>query len=240
MHDVALQPHPTRRRPALRPSHDSVTTLYDSVFVNRYDMSAALWEWVFCRKALHAFDGRLRRLPQRPLRVLDLGCGTGRNLHRLERAGVAVSHYTGVDRSARMLRRADRNHSQRRLDFVVGDAVDVALNSSGYDLVLATWILSHQPEPELLLHAARSALAPEGRLLVLAITDTERIAGRVHSWRFRRRLHATPIEPELLAGTSPAQLVVGGSGLTSYADVDPLRTEPAPFDEGPTCCRAGR
>ena len=238
MHDVTLQATATRTRsrPApQRPSHDDVATLYESAFVRRYDVSAELWERFFCRKPIQAFEERLRRLPQRRLSVLDLGCGTGRNLYRLERAGVELSKYTGVDRSARMLRRAQRNHSQRGVEFVVGDAVDVARNSSGYDLVLATWILSHQPDPEVLLHAARAALAPEGRLLVLAITATDNLGGRVQALRFQRRLHATPIEPNLLFESRPARLVVSGAGLLTYADVDPVWVDSAIFNEG--CAR---
>ncbi|MEL6982012.1 MAG: class I SAM-dependent methyltransferase [Actinomycetota bacterium] len=225
-------PIPGRLDLGRRPLDRSVELLYDSSFVDRYDVAAEIWERCFCRHALRTFHDRLCRLPRRPLRVLDLGCGTGRNLHRLAQAGVAIDHYTGVDRSGRMLRRARRNHPYARVEFVAGEAMDAAVSARDYDLVLATWLLSHQPAPEVLLDAARGSLAADGRLLVLALTSTDNVVGRLHGWRFHRFLQATPIDPAVLARTSPSHLSVSGSGLISCADIGTNKKGSRP-DENP-------
>lgn len=202
-----------------RPPHERVAELYESSFADRYDISAAVWERQFGRHALRAFHGRLRLLPKRPLKVLDLGCGTGRNLKHLAAAGIEVDDYTGVDRSTRMLERARSKHPYSRARFMSSDAIDAAHSSGAYDLVLATWILSHQPNPGDLLDAARTALAPEGHLLVLALTATHEVKGRVHGWRFRRFLSADPIDPTLLHAASPSFLAVSAAGLISCVDI---------------------
>lgn len=213
-----------------RPQHTSVAELYESSFVDRYDLSASVWERLFCSNALQSFHRRLSLLPTRPLRVLDLGCGTGRNLKRLAAAGVVIDSYTGVDRSSRMLARATHKHPYSRARFESGTAIDAARASSECDLVLATWIFSHQPNPAELLDAARAALAPGGHLLVLALTSTHQVVGRLHGWRFRRCLSATPIDPMLLQGAAPAHLTVSGRGLITCADIV---GPPAPCDVVP-------
>ncbi len=200
------------------PSATKVRTLYESRFVDRYDVGANVWERFACEPALAAFDRCLRSLPNRPLDVLDLGCGTGRNLRRLATAGIDVSTYTAVDSSVRMLERARRNHPYSRARFVHGDATEEARVASGADLVLLTWVLSHQPDPARLLAAARRALSPEGRLLVLALTKSSQLAGRAHGWRFRRTLHANPIDPRILNSHTPTFVHVSCSGLITMAE----------------------
>lgn len=200
------------------PSSRTVQALYESRFADRYDARARVWERLTCEPALAALEQRLRSLPNKPLDVLDLGCGTGRSLSRLAAAGVDVGTYTAVDSSARMLERARRNHPYSRVRFVHGNATEEARLTSGADLVLLTWVLSHQPDPADLLAAARHALSPDGRLLVLALTASPRLTGRAHGWRFRRTLHAHPIDPDVLTSQTPTFVHVSCAGLVTMAE----------------------
>ena len=220
------------RAQASGPDPRSVRDLYESRFVDRYDLRATIWERLTCRTALDAFDRRLRRLPERPLDVLDLGCGTGRNIHRLAAARIEARNYTAVDASTRMIDRARRNHPYTRVRFVHGDGIEEARVTHGADLVLLTWVLSHHADPAALLAAARSALAPDGRLLVLALTDSPQLAGRAHAWRFRRTLHADPIDPAILGNCSPDAVHVSCSGLITMAEF--AGSTSAPVDLHPT------
>lgn len=205
------------------PDPNAVRTLYASPFADRYDTSADRWERLTCRPALTSFQQLLSTLPKRPLDVLDIGCGTGRNLRRLVAASVEIDRYRGVDNSERMLEHAAHNHPYSRAEFVEGDAIDALRETSPPDVILLTWVLSHQADPTALLDAATTALAPGGRILVLALTATDSLLGRAHAWRFRRFLHATPIHKSVLDRTSPSLLATSCSGLITVADI-PRRT----------------
>ncbi len=198
-----------------------VADLYASPFVDRYDVGAQIWERLVCTDALQAFDHRLARLPKRPLTVLDLGCGTGRNLSRLHRAGIEIDSYVGVDASARMLERAHDNHPYTRASFELANVDDRLERADRFDLVLATWLLSHHPEPRQLIERARSVLQPDGRLLLLVITASPRISGRVHGWRFRRYRQSNPVDMDVLQNASPTFLSTSAAGLITIGEFDP-------------------
>lgn len=71
--------------------------------------------------------------------ILDVGCGTGSYLARLlhrhrDARGVGVELHPGVAERARQLLREAGVH--RRAEIVVGDFMEVALESAGFDLVL--------------------------------------------------------------------------------------------------------
>lgn len=210
---------PQQRRLIEPPDPRRVHDLYASRFVDRYDLGAQLWERLTCRDALAAFEHRLRSLPKRPLRVLDIGCGTGRNLQRLAAAGIDIDNYVGVDTSERMLQRAATNHPYSRARFVSGDAIDTLRTEGKHDLIVMTWVLSHHPDPAALIAAATNALAPEGRVLILALTASNTIVGRMHAWRLRRFLHSNPIDPASLHEALPSFLGVSCRGLITIAEI---------------------
>ena len=201
------------------PDPARVHELYASRFVDQYDTRAALWERWACRRALQAFERRLSLLPKRPLRVLDVGCGTARNLRRLARAEVEVESYLGVDSSTHMLRRASLEHPYTRAEFAHCDAIDALSDGSRYDLIVVTWVLSHHDDPEALLSAATNALSDSGRLMILALTANCSFVGRLHAERFRRILHARPIDPALLELTPPIYQHVSAGGLMTMSEI---------------------
>ena len=216
---MTLLDHQQRRRLIEPPDPRRVHDLYESRFVDRYDLGAQLWERLTCCEALAAFEHRLRSLPKRPLRVLDIGCGTGRNLQRLAASGIDINSYLGVDTSERMLQRAATNHPYSRARFVSGDAIDTLCSEGKQDLIVMTWVLSHHPDPAALIAAGTNALAPEGRLLILALTASDTIVGQVHAWRLRRFLHSNPIDPVILHEASPGFLGVSCRGLITIAEI---------------------
>ena len=216
---MTLLDHQRRRRPVEPPAPRRVHDLYASKFVDRYDLGAQLWERLTCRHALAAFEHRLRSAPKRPLRVLDIGCGTGRHLQRLAEAGIDIDNYVGIDTSERMLQRAATNHPYSRARFVYGDAIATLRSEGKQDLIVMTWVLSHHPDPAVLIAAATNALAPGGRVLILALTASDTIVGRAHAWRLRRFLHSNPIDPVILHEASPSFLGVSCRGLITIAEI---------------------
>ncbi len=104
-------------------------------------------------------------------RVLDLGCGTGRNAALGLAAG--ATHYVGVDASAGMLEVARGRVNDERASFVEGDLLEGArrLSERGdrFDVALVCLVLEHVEDVAPIIDAAAALLDPSGRLLVLEL-----------------------------------------------------------------------
>ena len=86
-------------------------------------------------------------LPENP-NVLDLGCGTGRLLHRLATQFPTLQG-TGVDLSSQMLRQArQRNQHRPRLIFKQGNAESLPFAEGQFDAVFNTISFLHYPQPQ--------------------------------------------------------------------------------------------
>ena len=121
---------------------------------------ATRWSFLFGRSAL--LD-TVQASGARPRRVLEIGCGTGRNLAELARR-FPEAELTGVDASADMLERAAKKLA------AVGDRVRLVrqryaepLQAGGFDLVLCSYALSmFNPGWEVAMDAARRDLRAGG------------------------------------------------------------------------------
>ncbi len=117
-------------------------------------------------------DRLLERLPAPSSgRVLEVGCGTGRNLARLAALRPDLE-LCGLDVSARMLDTAGRKLAGRNVSLVRGCAeeLDAARDfglPGGFDAVFFSYALSMIPRWEMALEAGLSALAPGGSLAVV-------------------------------------------------------------------------
>ena len=165
-------------------------------------------------------SGRLRAPADRPLRVLDLGCGLGASSWGLGRL-LAPVHLTctWIERDMATLQLAsalaERAQEQRvepglRMDFAGKNTFDVAtfrpdFGGKTYDVIMAGQLLSEldrklEPEARVASHAERlagwmRALTPEGLLVIVEPALRERT----------RHLHA--VRDRLLATTPEAHVV---------------------------------
>lgn len=207
---------PAPRR--LHPRPTQVEQLYSSPYVDSYERRASLWERAVARQAERDVRRRFEELPRRPLRVLDLGAGNGRTLHRLHRAGVDVASYLGVDSSPRMITAARDRYPYSRARFDVGDVTDVD-SIEPHDLVIATWVLSHLGDPGEALDRWLRLLAPRGRLVVACLTDGPDHTGRLVRWRLEHQLHCTPVDPQVLVARGPRHVhrsLAGSCAVVEY------------------------
>lgn len=102
--------------------------------------------------------------------VLDLACGPGTNLPRLERAVGSAGRMIAFDYSERMLnrvRQAAARQGWRNVETVQGDAAHMQLPDGCLDSALCTLGLSAMPEPELAIRHVHRCLKPGGRFVVL-------------------------------------------------------------------------
>lgn len=113
-------------------------------------------EWLFSGGD-PASDKLVRRMfPLREARVLDVGCGTGRLLHRLHSRG--YRRLRGIDP---LLPAA----AQRTEPFPLSKGT-LADCGRGWDLIMYHHVLEHVADPRAELADAAARLHPEGRVLV--------------------------------------------------------------------------
>ena len=148
-----------------------------------YDwLSPIWWRWLY-GDAGRAFDAATASAVRPEGDVLDLGCGTGAILDRLDAGGVRFHSYTGVDLSEAMLTSARAKHGG--LPGVRFERLDLRrepLPAGPFDLVVSAWAPEHLARPDELVAAARDRLAPDGRVVLLFELDRPGPLG----WPLRR------------------------------------------------------
>jgi len=141
--------------------------------LQRYLYDATRWCLLPGRNAL------LERLPVRPGEaVLELGCGTARNLIRLARRHPQAQLF-GVDASRLMLATAETRlrHAglaQVRLAWGLAEAIDACAafqRTEPFDHILFSYSLSMMPAPQEALARAFACLRPGGSLAVVDFGD---------------------------------------------------------------------
>ena len=182
------------------------------------------------------YAGRLRRSPDEPVRVLDIGCGAGRNAVALARAGFAV---TGTDLSRPMLAAAARRDTHARINLIMAAMDALPVRDRSADLIIAhgIWNLARtDAEFRIALREAARAAAAHARLFVFTFSrhtlpDAARpVAGQQYAFtqfsggpqtfltadQLRDELHAAGFiaDPELplreLNLPPPGRLRIGG------------------------------
>lgn len=136
-------------------------------------------------------------------RVLEIGCGTGRNLVRLGRRCPGVL-LCGVEPARSMLERAERQLAAAgfgpRARLVYGTAETLEpmrdFGVDAFDHVLASYCLSIIEDPLPALERALSVLAPGGTLHVVDFGSMERLPGgaaaAMRAWLVRFGVHHRP------------------------------------------------
>lgn len=124
-------------------------------------------------------------------RLLDVGCGTGKDLPSFIESGWKV---TGVEASPYAA-----SWASKRLgcEILVGEFEEAPLRDGSFDVVRFSHTLEHLPSPRRALERAHRALRPEGRLFIEvpnAASLDRRIFGRHWAgWRLPQHLyHFTP------------------------------------------------
>ncbi|MGD2182920.1 class I SAM-dependent methyltransferase [Lusitaniella coriacea] len=130
-----------------------------------FDRWSATYDFLLVSVFYQAVHKRLLefvKLPKNP-RILDLGCGTGRLLHRLAGQFPELQG-TGFDLSPQMLNQACQNNSFRdRVTYIQGNAETLPFEDEQFDAVFNTISFLHYPNPQLVLSEVRRVLKPQGR-----------------------------------------------------------------------------
>jgi SAM-dependent methyltransferase len=115
------------------------------------------WWYRGRRRLLH---GVIRGLSLPPgARILDAGCGSGRNMIELARYGVV----TGVELSPLSVAAARERHTG---EVLAGSIADMPLGSDSFDLAVCLDVIEHLAEDAPALAELRRVVAPGGALVV--------------------------------------------------------------------------
>ncbi len=110
---------------------------------------------------------------QRTVRVLDLGCGTGRFTEAL--ATRFDAQVIGVDPSKKMLEQARSKPSDARIRYAHGRGESIPLPDNSADLIFMSMIFHHFDNPQLVARECRRVLHDGGTAFLRAGTR-ERIS----------------------------------------------------------------
>lgn len=140
-----------------------------------FDLWAPNYDFLLTTVFYQAVHKRLLEyveLPNPPC-VLDLGCGTGRLLHRLATQFPALQG-TGLDLSAQMLHQAQQlNQHWVRLIYKQGNAESLPFVDCRFDAVFNTLSFLHYPNPQQVFSEVSRVLRPDGRFYLVDYTVKE-------------------------------------------------------------------
>jgi len=101
-----------------------------------------------------------------PLRVLDLGCGTGVVTRRLEEHLHPAAELHGLDVSERLLTEARRLAPESRIEWRLTQGSELPYEDASFDWIVLHTVMSHLPDPLATLREVRRALEPGGRAVL--------------------------------------------------------------------------
>jgi ubiquinone/menaquinone biosynthesis C-methylase UbiE len=102
-----------------------------------------------------------------PVRVLDVGCGTGYLLRGLARRYPHARQLCGIDAAPQMIATATAFADDDRLSFTVGAAEELGHPDSTFDLVISTTSFDHWTDQQAGLVECARVLRPGGHLVLV-------------------------------------------------------------------------
>lgn len=171
----------------------------------RYDRLAGLipfFEWLFFLPRGLRFQAVESLKLHRGARVLEVGCGTGRNFRYLQEVVGPTGRIYGVDVSAGMLHKSRdlcRRKGWSNIELIECDAADYESPES-LDAVFFSLSYNTMPHHQTVLRQAWKQLHPGGRLVVMDAKLPPGLGGRLvlpfSLWLMRRTMLGNPfIEP---------------------------------------------
>ena len=167
-------------------------------FLNRYYSRVHRWYDVTRKFYLCGRDDLLRDIVARqPQHVIEIGCGTGRNLAMLKRQ-LPDTQFGGVEPCDSMRQHANARHPWIVLsDSLAEDADLPGLLSQAPDVIFLSYSLSMVQNKQQAINNCLQALAPHGRLYLLDFGGLQGL-GKLGSATFHAWLHVFHVFPEHL------------------------------------------
>ena len=145
-------------------------------------------EWLIRKASSDKFRAWLTA-KQRPLRILEVGCGNGWFSHQL--AAIPQAEVTALDVNIVELEQGAAVFSDRNLRFVYGDLRDGVLAGSRFDIIFFAASIAYFPSLAEIVRVALQHLTPAGELHIIDTffyTENELPAARQRSLDYYTRM----------------------------------------------------
>jgi SAM-dependent methyltransferase len=186
-----------------RPTMSALARHYPNDYLCYTNLEDEHWllRWAFNRLQRDQARRRVRQIEKvtgrlaAGTRVLDVGCGRGEFMARLERE--RRCRCTGIDIDEAVLRRV---HDELGIAVVHGTLAEAACPPASFDLVAMTEYLEHEPRPRRVLEEAQRVIKPGG-ILAIEVPDITGPPGRWFGdnwWQLDAPRHVTFFSPNTL------------------------------------------
>ncbi len=136
-----------------------------------YDPLVKLWTKVVGTEVEKELNNFLREHLDETSTILELGCGTARNLEHICSLNLKFKKYLGLDFSPQMLAVARSKFSNNSaIEFKEQDITLIDYPIEKFDIILCTWVLSHFESPSVLVNKAQALLEHGGRFFLIFFT----------------------------------------------------------------------
>jgi len=192
---------------------------------------ATRWLFLFGREAMLS---EIRRAHPGAVEIVEIGCGTGRNLERLATIFPEAS-ITGIDLSPDMLARAARRTARFGRRVTLQRKIQRGSLQARPDVILCSYSLSMMnPGWDEVVAAAAASLAASGILAVVDFHDTPARWFRAHMGKHHVRMEAHLL-PALSSALKPERVVIrkAYAGLWRYLSFVGRKAPPSSSSGGP-------
>ncbi|MBU1499651.1 class I SAM-dependent methyltransferase, partial [Patescibacteria group bacterium] len=156
-----------------------------SINFNKYQTRGHNYHWQQISRNIFRFNAYVvaryqqvvSLIPKSRRRVLDIGCGDGALLSLIKNAALY-----GIDLDQASL---DYAAAKVKAKFIQGSAEKLPFESNFFDVVLATEIIEHLSQPELMLAEIQRVLKPDGSLILTTpIKQPGKLTDKLHVQEF--------------------------------------------------------
>ena len=144
-------------------------------------------------------------IPKHTEELLDIGCGTGLELDEIFKVLPSV-RVTGVDVTDSMLKALSQKHSDKHLNLILGDFMEVSLGSDAFDTAISFEALHHftPDQKKLLYRKVYDSIKPGGCYIEHDyVAECEEEVGLYFEDREKRRIAAKLPEDALIHYDTP-------------------------------------
>lgn len=199
-----------------------------------YNRISRIYDWLTASEEPLIRKGIEKLSPRPGERILEIGCGTGTGLVRMERAvsnlGDTTGSIVGLDLSHQMLIESQK---KSQTDLLQGDATKLPVRSEIFDGVFCSFTLELFPEEEIpiVLGEIRRVLKSQGRLVVIALAKPpENMAVRLYEFAhkvFPVAIDCRPIPLKHILETNGFQIEAEMQFMNWGLPVELVRSMPA-------------
>jgi len=129
-----------------------------------YDKS--ILQWIVFNTSHNTFFKEMTSSMKKDLKVLDVGCGTGKFAFRLHNKNRDLKIH-GVDLSEEMINKAKAKLKTDEIEFRTGDVEELPYESHTFDIITCSNSFHHYPKPVVVLKEFHRVLAPGGHVMIV-------------------------------------------------------------------------